>query len=97
MYMVICFGSLFAFLQVAGSYVFTSGDLATSPMVRRVVENMMNATLRKLEVRPNPWGYHSDTMAPSPSPTIPTEPFLVFGLRLVLVLVHVALLRQRGT
>lgn len=38
--------------QVAGSYVFTSGDLVSSPMVRRVVQNMMNATLRKLEVRP---------------------------------------------
>lgn len=37
--------------EVAGSYVFTSEDLVASPMVRRLVQNMMNATLRKLEVR----------------------------------------------
>lgn len=37
--------------EVAGSYVFTSSDLVASPIVRRLVQNMMNATLRKLEVR----------------------------------------------
>lgn len=37
--------------EVAGSYVFTSEDLIASPMVRRLVQNMMNATLRRLEVR----------------------------------------------
>lgn len=37
-------------VQVEGSYVLTSGDLASSAMVRRLVTNMMNSTLRKLEV-----------------------------------------------
>lgn len=37
--------------EVAGSFVFTSEDLLASAMVRRLVQNMMNATLRKLEVR----------------------------------------------
>lgn len=51
-YVCVCafFFLFFFFLQVEGSYVLTSGDLASSPMVRRLVTNMMNSTLRKLEV-----------------------------------------------
>lgn len=41
---------LCARVQIEGSYVLTSGDLASSAMVRRLVTNMMNSTLRKLEV-----------------------------------------------
>ncbi|CAM9778737.1 unnamed protein product, partial [Discosporangium mesarthrocarpum] len=35
--------------EVAGRYVLTSGDLVGSPLIRQVVQNMMNATLKKLE------------------------------------------------
>ena len=65
---ILFFAAVFACRQVAGSYVFTSGDLATSPMVRRVVENMMNATLRKLEVRENYFWYSDCLLYTSPSP-----------------------------
>ncbi|CAM9280799.1 unnamed protein product [Scytosiphon promiscuus] len=43
------FGSFKKPFEVEGSYVLTSGDLAASSMVRRLVSNMMNSTLRKLE------------------------------------------------
>eukprot|EP00752_Nemacystus_decipiens_P001916 g1845.t1 len=43
------FGSFKKPFEVEGSYVLTSGDLASSAMVRRLVTNMMNSTLRKLE------------------------------------------------
>ncbi|CAN0097129.1 unnamed protein product [Ectocarpus fasciculatus] len=43
------FGSFKKPFEIEGSYVLTSGDLSTSSMVRRLVTNMMNSTLRKLE------------------------------------------------
>ncbi|CAN0396999.1 unnamed protein product, partial [Ectocarpus sp. 12 AP-2014] len=43
------FGSFKKPFEIEGSYVLTSEDLSTSSMVRRLVTNMMNSTLRKLE------------------------------------------------
>ncbi|CAB1109384.1 unnamed protein product [Ectocarpus sp. CCAP 1310/34] len=43
------FGSFKKPFEIEGSYVLTSEDLSTSSIVRRLVTNMMNSTLRKLE------------------------------------------------